>query len=75
VKGKEEKKSEGKQQSITSKFEEIISQIPKVLTKLSKVYKNDFIIPIKSLNRMDIIIETSSISIFHKIALIRFEGV
>jgi len=75
VKGKEEKKSEGKQQSITSEFEEIISQIPKVLTKLSKVYKNDFIIPIKSLNRMDIIIETSSISIFHKIALIRFEGV
>jgi hypothetical protein len=75
VKRKERKKSEGKQQSITSKLGEIISPIPRVFTKLSKVYNSDFFIPINSLNRMDIIIETFSISIFHKIALIRFEGV
>ena len=73
---RKEKKSEGKQQSIgSSKLGEIISPIPKVFTKLSKVYKSDFVIPIKSLNRMDIIIKTCSISIFHNIALIRFESV
>jgi hypothetical protein len=41
----------------------------------SKVYKNDFIITINFLNRVDNTIESFNISVSHNISLTGFEGV